>query len=170
MASAGERYERLVERYARVMAKAVRRVCGRRHRALVPDIEQEVRLALWKRLRRGNEIQHPVSYVYRAALTTALAVVRRSAAEELPLEDGMHSIEIGPQQDERGLLPPERARLIEQVLEALPEDQARALRAWLSGFSHAEVAELFGWTESVARHRIYRGLDAVKRRKEAIAT
>jgi hypothetical protein len=32
----------------------------------------------------------------------------------------------------------------------------------LSGFNHVEVAALHGWTESVARHRIYRGLRSLR--------
>ena len=36
------------------------------------------------------------------------------------------------------------------------------MRAYLAGFNHREVARLFGWTESVARHRIYRSIDELK--------
>lgn len=38
------------------------------------------------------------------------------------------------------------------------------MRAHLAGFSHVEIASLYGWTESVARHRIYRAIDALKER------
>jgi DNA-directed RNA polymerase specialized sigma24 family protein len=60
------------------------------------------------------------------------------------------------------LEPAEQALLIRQALETLEAGQAAALRAWLAGFSHVEVAELHGWTESVARHRIYRGLERLR--------
>ena len=55
-----DQFASLVDQHARVIASAIRRVCSRRHRALIPDIEQEVRAALWKRLRSGKEIVHPV--------------------------------------------------------------------------------------------------------------
>ena len=61
-------FETLVRQHARLMAAAIRRVCGRRHGALIPDVEQEVHLALWKRLGSGKEITHPASYLYRVAL------------------------------------------------------------------------------------------------------
>ena len=32
----------------------------------------------------------------------------------------------------------------------------------MTGFNHREVSGLYGWTESVARHRIYRGLEALR--------
>ena len=95
MAERTEQFEDLVRGHARLMAAAIRRVCGRRHAALVPDVEQEVHLALWKRLGSGNEIRHPASYVYRVALLTALAVVRRNAdlAQSLDDPDGPPSEE-----------------------------------------------------------------------------
>lgn len=156
-------FDALVERYGALMASAIRKVCARRHRALIPDVEQEVRLALWKHLKAGNEIRHPSSYLYKMALTTALNLVRRSGAErETPLDESTPpaSPEGRPVAD---LLPPEKARLMEEALARLDPDQERALRAYLIGFNHREIARLHGWTDSVARHRIYRGLDTLKR-------
>jgi RNA polymerase sigma factor (sigma-70 family) len=142
------------------MASAIRRVCGRRHRALIPDVEQEVQVALWKRLGSGKEITHPASYVYRVALLTALAMVRKEGAATISLEDA----EVGePATGVPGeLQPAERARVIAEVLGQLEPDEARALRAYLAGFNHAEIAQLYGWSESVARHRVYRTLDRLR--------
>jgi RNA polymerase sigma factor (sigma-70 family) len=156
-------FEFLVREHARVMASAVRRVCGPRHRDLVEDVEQEVYLALWKRLERGKPIEHPISYLYKMALTTALAVVRRqrttlSFEERDPLEAA------GAQEgaDPHALQPVERHRLIDELVESLRPEEARALRAWLAGFGHREIAELYGWSESVARHRVYRSLERLR--------
>jgi RNA polymerase sigma factor (sigma-70 family) len=141
----------------------IRRVCGRRHQALAADAEQEVYLALWKQLATGRDILYPVSYVYRVALTTALAVVRRNTREMQSLDAS--DAERLPDPQAGGVPLIERARIIADVLERLDPDEARALRAYLSGFGHAEVARLFGWSESVARHRIYRTIE--KLREEA---
>jgi RNA polymerase sigma factor (sigma-70 family) len=156
----------LIDSHARVIASAIRRVCSRRHRALVPDIEQDVRAALWKRLQSGKEIVHPVSYLYKVALTTALAAVRRSPEISNGLvSDVSNAPESGPF---LGLLPAEQSRLLSETLALLSPEENRAVRAYLAGFNHEEVARLFGWSESVARHRIYRGLDRVRGRlKEA---
>jgi RNA polymerase sigma factor (sigma-70 family) len=157
-----EEFATLIQKYARVMASAVRRVCSRRYRFLIPDVEQEIYVALWKRLESGKKIEHPASYLYKAALTTALMMVRKHIPDTLPIE--MHE-EGGSTPSENpfgGLLPAERARLLGEVLERLPPDQARAVRAHLAGFSHTEVASLYGWTESVARHRIYRAIETLR--------
>ncbi|HYG64484.1 MAG TPA: sigma-70 family RNA polymerase sigma factor [Thermoanaerobaculia bacterium] len=155
-------FESLLQRYARLMASAVRKVCGREHRDLVPDVEQEIYLALWKRLQDGKEIRHPVSYLYKVALTTALAFVRRRGGEATTNDGGELERPPTPLPGADGLLPAERRLLLEQVLRELPREQARAVRAYLAGFNHQEVAALYGWSEPVARHRIYRGLESLR--------
>src|SRR5262249_35772400 len=150
---------------SRLVASAIRRVCARRYGSLAPDIQQEVYVALWNRLGSGKEIEHPGSYVYKVALTTALAVVRKHLPAAEPLRDAEEAAPTGGGASPfAGLLPAERARLLAEVLEQLPVEQARAVRAHLAGYGHDEVASLFGWSESVARHRIYRGIEALKER------
>ena len=155
-------YEALLARYSRLISRAVRRACGTRYASLAPDIEQEVCLALWKRVQRGKKIEHPVSYLYKAAMTTAAAVLRRQRKGDVELEPER---EESPAESEAqyGLLPAERERLLDQVLGQLPADQSLALRAYLCGFNHGEVAVLYGWSESVARHRIYRGIGSLRK-------
>jgi len=164
--SPDDELERLVGEHARLIAGAIRRVCGRRHQALIPDVEQEVRLALWKRLRDGKKIEHPISYIYKVALTTAVAVLRRCPPLTAvpPSEGAERAVEGEPLPARRSLLPAEQQYLLSQVLDGLPENQCRALKAWLAGFNHREVARLYGWSASVARHHIYRGLEAAAAR------
>jgi RNA polymerase sigma factor (sigma-70 family) len=156
-------YDELVSRHARLMAAVVRRVCGARHQALVPDVEQEIRLALWKRLQSGNEIRHPTSYLYKVALATSLAVIRRYRPRHEDLEaDPIEGP--GPDLPRGSLLPPERARLVQEVMATLEPDEARALRGYMTGLNHEELARLYGWTPSVARHLVYRTLEQLRQR------
>jgi RNA polymerase sigma factor (sigma-70 family) len=166
LASQGD-FETLIRRHARLLASAIRRVCGRRHHSLIPDVEQEVYLALWKRLGSGKEISHPASYIYRMALLTALAVVRRQG-ETLSLDAGAAGDPPASRPGE--LQPAERRSVIAEVLARLEPDEARALRAYLAGFNHAEVARLYGWSEAVARHRIYRTLERLRAAAKTAAT
>lgn len=156
-------FERLVRDHARVMASAIRRVCGRRHAALVPDVEQEVYLALWKRLESGGEIRHPTSYVYKVALTTALAQVRRLGPAEPAAPEALEKRSAAAAVGFERLPRAERAHLLEEVLSGLDEEPQRALRAYLAGFNHVEIAELHGWSESKARHLVYRTLERIRR-------
>ncbi len=159
-------FERLVREHAALLAAVVRRVCGRRHGALVPDVEQEVRLALWKRLdgRSGNEIQHPSSYLYRVALATSLAVIRRYRPEREELTaDPADGPTVGAELA-NGLLPAERTRLVDELMQTLEPDAARAIRGYLTGLNHEELADLYGWTPSIARHLVYRTLERLRQR------
>jgi RNA polymerase sigma-70 factor, ECF subfamily len=159
-------FEAIVRDHAKIMAAAIRRVCGHRHRALVQDLQQEVYLALWKRLGNGKKIDFPVSYIYKVALTTALAAVRKlKLRPEVPIEEA----DIAPSVNPRELTPPERARMLEEALVRLDPDEARAVRAHLAGFNHREVAALYGWTESTARHRIYRSIRTLAEKMNAHA-
>ena len=145
---AGRELEQLIDQHARLMASAIRRICRRPD--LVADIEQEVHLALYKRLLTGKKIEYPTSYVYRVALNTASTVLRRLTGREEEAEDD--ALESAARSDsEAG--DTERKILLEQVLAELPVEQRAALRGYLAGFNHGEVAKIYGWTESVARHR-----------------
>jgi RNA polymerase sigma factor (sigma-70 family) len=161
-------FEELLARYARLIGAVARRVCGRRHRCLLPDIEQEIRLALWRRLKDADDrspagaIRHPGSYVYKVALSTSLAVIRRYRPAR---EDLLADAEQG-RRDEGGterLMPPERARLVEQVLGRLEPDEARALCGYMTGLNHEELARLYGWSAAASRHRVYRTLEQLRR-------
>jgi RNA polymerase sigma factor (sigma-70 family) len=160
-----QEFERLVEEHATLMSSAIRRVCGQRGIHLVPDVEQEVRLALWKHLKGGKKIEHPVSYLYKVAITTAASVLRKQRGMENRVD--LESAEARTRQAPPGRLNAgERRLMLEQVLGGLPEEQGRALRAYLAGFNHREIARFYGWSESTARHRLYRGLDALRKRGE----
>ena len=56
----------------------------------------------------------------------------------------------------------ERTYLLTELLDQLPLEQARAVRAYLAGLTAIEVARLYSWSPSVARHRIYRGLQSLR--------
>jgi RNA polymerase sigma factor (sigma-70 family) len=162
----GEEFEQLMRQYARVVSNAVRRACGNTYRRLIPDAEQEVYLTLWRVVEDGKKMEKPASYLYKVALRAALGLIRKHAPESLVEEEWLEA-----EADRRAASRPsdsadlaERARRLDELLHELPGEQSQALRAYLAGYNHTEVAELFGLTESVARHRIYRGIQALKDR------
>ena len=57
----------LVEAYASLIRRAVRRVSGSRAPLIQDDVQQNVMLALWQQLERGQTIERPASYIFRAA-------------------------------------------------------------------------------------------------------
>ena len=154
--------ERLITRYAGLISDAIRRVCARHYGFVVPDVRQEVHLALWRQLEAGNNPQREASYVYKVALTTALREVRRIQRErDISAEKALLNERLAesgsPENDV------ERAALLEAALETIDGRQRRAVKAYLSGFNHTEVAELLGISVSQARHAIYRGSERLIR-------
>ena len=74
-------FELLVEGFGRLIAQAVRRVAGKASGNDLEDIQQDVMLALWKRLSREQSIDHPASYLFMAG---PKAVMKASASGAAP--------------------------------------------------------------------------------------
>jgi RNA polymerase sigma factor (sigma-70 family) len=157
--AADARLAALVRDYGRLIAHAIRQVVGAQGRPDVEDIEQQVHVALWKQLRGEQTIDHPASYVYKAAVREAVRAVRRHRARaEEPLEHAPHQA-AGPDSRAERL---SEARSMHQELSgallALPPDRARAVRAHLAGFTVHEMMDLYDWTYERARNLIARGM------------
>ncbi len=160
--AARERFAELVRLYGRLVGSAVGRVAGRAGSGLRDDVAQEVLLALWKQVEREQAIDHPASYVYRAAVRATVRIVRREQRragepldETLPGEACAAPRALDPQAALEGR---ERAAVLEAGLRALSADRERAVRAHLSGFDVREIMELYGWTYQKSRNLIARGM------------
>jgi len=153
--------ERLVRDYSRIIRSAVAKVAGRRHLAdrVVDDVEQEVRIALWKRLKSEQPIEHASSYVFKAARREAIRALRRETARR-----GDEPPEGWDQLEDPGAGPMEalQARAlgarIESALRKLAPDRQRAVRARLMGLEYDEIERLTGWTYDRTRNLVSRGL------------
>ena len=146
----------LVRQYGRLIASVVGRVGGRMVEEIRDDLEQEVRIALWRRWDRGREIEHPTSYVYRAAVrATVHAVRRRQGRRELSLTDR----DVPGGQDPAAALEAKRVRQhVESSLAALLPHRAQAVRAHLAGEPVADIMKREGWSYQKARNLIARGM------------
>lgn len=152
-----ERAADLARRYARLIRSAVARVSGAEAARIGDDVEQRVLLQLYRQLTGEQEIHHPASYLYRAAVRETVRVLRgelradrsREAAAELP------RAEPGP---ERRLASRELRQQMAAALATLTADRQRAVRAHLAGFEVAEIMAMNGWTYNRARNLVARGM------------
>jgi RNA polymerase sigma factor (sigma-70 family) len=154
-----KQFEALVAGFGRLVAHAVRRVAGGAAANDLADIEQDVLLALWKRVGAEQDIAHPASYVYKAAIREAVrtvARVRRRA--EVPLPEAEATAPRLEADGERLVAERERREALRVALAALTPDRARAVRAHLAGWSVDEVMRLHGWSYQRARNLIARGM------------
>ena len=157
--------ERIIVRFGR-MLHAVGRRRGLGDTEL-DELAQDVRVRLWRALGDGEKIQHvQTSYVYRAAMSAALDIVRRRRARaETSLETpGMDGIERGAEmattsdRPDTALEQRELGERIDRAIGELPAPRDVVVRLHLSGYDRFEMAELLGWTEPKVRNLLYRGL------------
>lgn len=139
-----------------------------RHGIDAADIEQEVRIRLWKAIERDRSGAFHASYVQRVVATTVIDALRRAevrAAEPLPEDD-----------DEPGQLPEtgaspeqsasdgERMNGLRRCLGEIPERRRLPITLHLQGFSLQEIADVVGISAEAARKLVSRGLDELKTR------
>ena len=132
------------------------------------DLVQSVRVRLWKALDAERIATVRASYLYRAATSAAIDLVRRRRARrEEPLDDleagGSQVADGGARPDDEAQLS-DLARHLERAIAAIPESRRGVVRMYLKGYGSVEIAELMGWTEPRARNLLYRGLADLRRR------
>jgi RNA polymerase sigma factor (sigma-70 family) len=133
----------LVEAYASLIRRAVRRVIGSRATLIQDDVQQNVMLALWQQLERGQTIERPASYIFRAAIRETVRLIRRDhgQASAAP-DDEERLVDTAAGSDpHRYLEDKERQKVLMDCLETLEARRQLAVRAHLSGFTVAEIME-----------------------------
>lgn len=125
----------------------------------VDEIEQEVRLKLWRVLEREPEIAHPVAYLHRAVMSVVVDHVRRQRHAPLPLPDDEVSV---PDDAGRQASSAELGTLIEKALAQLPERRRLPVALHLQGFGLPQIARMVRDSEAAVRNLVYRGLDELR--------
>jgi RNA polymerase sigma factor (sigma-70 family) len=136
------------------------------------DIEQEIKLKLWKMVRVGKDIRNLRTYLGRMVYTTALDVIAKRqyhmSLDDLPSEGRSSALvdAAGPSPEalaERGQM---RDR-IQTAIDGLPERRRAVLKLHLSGAGIEQMAGRLGWSSNRVRHLLYRGLGDVRKKLEA---
>lgn len=155
----------LVAEYALLIRRVVRRVGGSRATLIEDDVLQNVTFALWQQLERGQTIERPSSYIFRAAVRETIRVIKRSPAHG-PLvadEDPRLADTSGGQDPHRLFEDKERQQALLDALDSLSPERRLAVRAHLSGFDVQEIMGMFDWSYQRARHLVARGMADLRR-------
>jgi len=131
------------------------------------DVEQEVRIRLWRALERDRSGAFHASYIQRVVASTVIDALRRAevrAAEPLPDEDEepgqVGEAPIGP---DRRAGDVERMQGLARCLAEIPERRRLPITLHLQGFQLQEIADLAGIPSAeAARKLVSRGLDELK--------
>lgn len=150
------RFEGMVRQYGRLISSVVARVGGRATSLFREDIEQQVLIELWRQVDREQKIDHPSSYLYKAAVRETVRVLRRELSREAvpdEVQDGY-----GGESPYQTLAGKEQAAQVEECVASLAPDRQRAVRAHLSGFDVQEIMAMHGWPYQKARNLVARGM------------
>jgi RNA polymerase sigma factor (sigma-70 family) len=136
------------------------------------DVEQEVRIRLWKTLERDPNAELPASYIQRTVASALVDAVRRAQVrptEALPeTEDGVVDLPGLGHGPDRSALDAQHVEHLRSCMQALPARRRLPLQLYLQGYALQEIADLTDLTLDAARKLVYRGLDEIKQRLAAL--
>jgi RNA polymerase sigma-70 factor (ECF subfamily) len=131
------------------------------------EVLQDVRIRLWHAGASAGKLETlTASYVYQAASSAALDLLRRRRArrEQLTdelLPDGPLAATSTPSAD-RALVSQETVAAVGAALEELVPSRRAVVRMHLLGYKREEIADLLRWSEAKTRNLLYRGLDDLR--------
>jgi RNA polymerase sigma-70 factor (ECF subfamily) len=138
----------------------------------IEDIEQEVKLKLWKLLRKGKKVDNLPSYIRKVAYSATVDELRkmrkqvptrelRSGADRDALQDLLSSK--WPSRSPQEKLEEKEIRAaVRGQIEGLGEDRKCILLLYLAGMSVEEMSQFCRWDKIKVRHLLYRGIDDLK--------
>ncbi|MEA2295965.1 MAG: hypothetical protein QOE86_3604 [Solirubrobacteraceae bacterium] len=146
----------LVERYRREVLRGCMRVLPEPR---AEDATQQVFMAAWRALRRGDEVRDVRPWLLRIAHNTALNALRVPGYDHAELAESLRATEAPQAELERR----EVVRATLAGLAALPERQRQALlRSAVEGASHAQIAAGLGIKEGAARQLVLRARSTMR--------
>lgn len=162
----------LLARFGTRLRVLVDQHCGRGQGLDPDDIEQEVRIKLWRTLESDKKVEFPASYIQRVVVTTVVDALRRSENRPMEnLDDTDESVvdptlqpasnpELEARADEW------RKRLLAEI-DSLPERRRWPVKLAIQGFTADEIARLLGVSVASAQQLSYRGIEELKEKLRA---
>jgi DNA-directed RNA polymerase specialized sigma24 family protein len=159
------RFDELMVQYDRLIRAIVARLGRRfglsRDSFLVQDdIAQEVRFDIWKQIARGQVIDFPATYIYKATIRETVRALRRMTTREMESieEKGVADQVVDGADPFKLLAARDQFKAIVAGIRALAPDRQAAVTAHLSGFQFQEVMVMHGWSYQKARNLVARGM------------
>jgi RNA polymerase sigma-70 factor (ECF subfamily) len=153
------------------MSASIRNILLARFPEMTPqekdDIDNEVKLKLWKKAAGGKKIDNLRSYLWRVVYTTALDLLGErmehcslEKIEEADEKNGLAPSEILT--PDFALQSSELRMTIDNALDLIPERRRTVLRLHLDGKDIGQISSLLSWSENQVRHLLYRGLQELR--------
>lgn len=145
------------------------RSVGARHALRDADLDelvQDVRIRLWKGRGTSEEIRAlPTSYVYQAAMSAAVDMLRRRRREASrstdAAADDVDRVPLRGGADDLARLRDLEAR-VEAALGRLVPTRRVVVRMSLAGYDKQQIMERLGWSDARVRNLLSRGMDDLR--------
>ena len=167
--AADEELESLLAEHGPWLERTIRSLVPHQRGIDHDEVLQDVRLRVWKALRRGRVVDSPASYLYRAATTATIDAVRRVRARREEQMAGPEDATGGaaawrdPQPGpERVARSTELGDRVRRAIDELPENRRIAVKLHLQGFNTTEIGDFLGWTEAKSRNLVSRGMKVLR--------
>lgn len=133
------------------------------------DVEQEVKLKIWRMVSSGKKIKNLRSYLWRVVYTTTLDMIDEKM-NTLPFDNVKEAQGANPisrldmRFSESLLEKKEWESIFEKALNSLVQNRRIVIKLYLTGMNVKEIADFLDWTESKVNHLYYRGLNDLKKK------
>lgn len=162
------RLEQLLLEHAARVKKLLLRHGLERHGIDPDEIEQEVRIRLWRAIERDRSGAFGASYVQRIVASTVIDALRRARvrpSEPGVDEDwGLETLQDNAPLPEHSASDDERVRILGRCLAGIPERRRLPITLHLEGFGFREIGDRFGLSEEAARKLVSRGMADLRRK------
>ena len=136
------------------------------------DIEQEVKLKLWKFLKKGKKIDNLPSFIMKAAYTITMDELRK-LKKQMPPKDVSELKNLylvsedfpGPGKSEAPGFRLEQSELnakVHAAIGTLSENRKHVLQLYVRGMTVDEICVFSKWDRVKVRHFLYRGIEDLR--------
>ena len=131
------------------------------------DIDQEVKLKIWRKAASGKKIDNLWSYLWKIVYTTTLDILDErmftmSSEEIAERADSVLISRVREASPELCLEKKEMTETIRSMVASLPSRRRTVVQLWLSDMTLEEIADFLGWNGNQVRHLLYRGIQDIK--------
>ena len=163
-------FDRTIENFSHLIRAAIRKTSPHLSPAEMDDIEQEVKISLWKEIRKSEkEIRNLGSYIWRVAFTTTCKMMKRATAQRRALVRSPDALPPREMERRGGADSPdyqfenkEMLEVVRTAVDSLIDSRRQVVSLFLDGMSADEITAYFGWSDGKARNLLSRGLADVR--------
>lgn len=164
-----QRLEALLSEHAERVRLVMLRYRLPQHGIDPQEIEQQVRIRLWKAIQRDRSGAFGASYIQRIVASVAIDAMRRARvrpSEPGPEDDerGMDRLDADTAQPDATASDDQRVRILARCMDELPSRRRLPISLHLEGHTFREIGEMIEVSEEAARKLVSRGMKTLRAR------